>query len=71
MSLCSYRNKIVDNSFQVNIGSDLPARPETFNQNGKPVGITLNTFNVDKAPKTVVHQYDVSNCDLPYISWSY
>ncbi|EMD96783.1 hypothetical protein COCC4DRAFT_142403 [Bipolaris maydis ATCC 48331] len=43
----------------VNVGSDLPARPETFNQNGKPVNITLNTFNVDKAPNTIVHQYDL------------
>ncbi|KAH3910556.1 hypothetical protein HBI56_202860 [Parastagonospora nodorum] len=44
----------------IDIPKALPARPKTFNTQGRECGITLNTFNVIKAPNTIVHQYDVT-----------
>jgi eukaryotic translation initiation factor 2C len=64
---CSYTSSIANNDFQVNVGTDLPSRPQTFNQYGRAVGVTLNTFNVNKAPNTVVHQYDVSYSSSCYV----
>ncbi|RAR09531.1 Piwi-domain-containing protein [Stemphylium lycopersici] len=56
-----HANIIVDNYYQLTAPNSLPQRPKNLNQYGKAVGITLNTFNVDKAPSTVVHQYDASH----------
>ncbi|KAF1839791.1 Piwi-domain-containing protein [Decorospora gaudefroyi] len=44
----------------ITIPSSLPQRPKNFNINGKECAIKLNTFNVAKAPDTIVHQYDLS-----------
>lgn len=55
-----HANLIVDYDPQITIPSALPQRPKNFNTYGRECGITLNTFNVIKAPNTVVHQYDVS-----------
>jgi hypothetical protein len=48
------------NTRQLSIPAALPQRPKNFNTYGKETTITLNTFNVLKAPNTVVHQYDVA-----------
>ncbi|RAR14259.1 Piwi-domain-containing protein [Stemphylium lycopersici] len=50
-----HANIIVDNYYQLTAPNSLPQRPKNLNQYGKAVGITLNTFNVDKAPSTVLH----------------
>ncbi|KAK7193057.1 hypothetical protein DPSP01_007599 [Paraphaeosphaeria sporulosa] len=42
------------------IPGELPRRPGKFNTIGKPVNVTLNTFNVDKFPTQIVYQYDIS-----------
>ncbi|KAF2444106.1 eukaryotic translation initiation factor 2C 2 [Karstenula rhodostoma CBS 690.94] len=42
------------------IPGELPRRPGKLNSVGKPVSVTLNTFNVDKFPTQLVYQYDVS-----------
>ncbi|CAN9089423.1 unnamed protein product [Alternaria alternata] len=44
----------------ITIPGSLPQRPKNFNQFGKAANIMLNTFNVIKAPNTVVHQYDLN-----------
>ncbi|KAF2129769.1 eukaryotic translation initiation factor 2C 2 [Dothidotthia symphoricarpi CBS 119687] len=44
----------------MSIPDTLPQRPKNFNIYGKECAITLNTFNVAKAPSTVVHQYDIA-----------
>lgn len=53
-------NLIFANDHKITIPGSLPQRPKNFNQFGKAANIMLNTFNVIKAPNTVVHQYDVS-----------
>ncbi|KAI8939451.1 hypothetical protein NX059_003228 [Plenodomus lindquistii] len=45
---------------QITLPSSLPTRPKVFNSYGKETSITLNTFNVVKAPDTIVHQYDLN-----------
>lgn len=61
--LASYRprhaNIAVDLEYQFSVPSSLPQRPKNFNTFGKEALITLNTFNVLKAPNTVVYQYDL------------
>jgi eukaryotic translation initiation factor 2C len=61
--LASYRprhaNIKVDLGYQFSVPSSLPQRPKNFNTFGKEALITLNTFNVVKAPNTVVYQYDL------------
>ncbi|KAH9862201.1 hypothetical protein IAQ61_010404 [Plenodomus lingam] len=47
-----------DGGFKIKIPHALPARPKNFNAYGKECAVTLNTFNVTKAPDTIVHQYD-------------
>jgi len=42
------------------VGNRIPDRPAAFNKNGKPTSLILNTFNVEKMPTTIVHQYDVA-----------
>ena len=63
----SYRprhaNVTIDDE-QITLPDSLPQRPKNFNTFGKETSITLNTFNVVKAPSTIVHQYDVSSIDL-------
>jgi len=49
------------NSWKYTVPDTLPQRPAKLNTQGKPINITLNTFNVNGFPTTVVHQYDVSN----------
>ncbi|KAL1800152.1 hypothetical protein ACET3X_000494 [Alternaria dauci] len=44
----------------ITIPGSLPQRPKNFNQFGKAANVMLNTFNVMKAPNTVVHQYDLN-----------
>jgi eukaryotic translation initiation factor 2C len=59
----SYRPRHANMDFnmeQLTIPNALPQRPKNFNTYGKETTITLNTFNVLKAPNTIVHQYDVS-----------
>jgi len=55
-----HNNILFANDHQLTIPGSLPQRPKNFNQFGKAANIVLNTFNVVKAPDTVVHQYDVS-----------
>ena len=61
----SYRPRHANMDFnsrdpQLTIPSALPQRPKNFNSYGKETTIMLNTFNVVKAPNTIVHQYDVA-----------
>jgi hypothetical protein len=46
----------------------LPQRPANFNQYGKACNIILNTFNLEKIPQTLVHQYDVSLPSAPVLT---
>ncbi|KAF1977039.1 eukaryotic translation initiation factor 2C 2 [Bimuria novae-zelandiae CBS 107.79] len=56
-----YRNFNLDTDIhKLTIPAELPQRPAKFNSVGKPMNVTLNTFNVNKFPNTVVYQYDVS-----------
>jgi eukaryotic translation initiation factor 2C len=55
-----HNNIIFTNDYQLTIPGSLPQRPKNFNQYGRAANIVLNTFNVIKAPNTIVHQYDVS-----------
>lgn len=61
----SYRPRHANTDFnsrnsQLAIPAALPQRPKNFNTFGKETTVTLNTFNVIKAPNTTVHQYDVA-----------
>jgi eukaryotic translation initiation factor 2C len=47
-------------SSQQSIPQALPQRPKNLNTYGKECAITLNTFNVLKAPNKVVFQYDIA-----------
>ncbi|KAJ4291053.1 Protein argonaute [Kalmusia sp. IMI 367209] len=56
-----FRNMNLDtNLSKFEIPSSLPQRPAKLNASGKSVLVQLNTFNVDKFPTHIVHQYDVS-----------
>lgn len=56
-----FRNfNIVTNTFEYPIPNSLPQRPNKFNNLGREINLTLNTFNVLQAPNTIVHQYDVA-----------
>lgn len=56
-----YRNFNLDTDIhKLEIPSELPRRPAKFNNLGKAIKVTLNTFNVIKFPTQVVFQYDVS-----------
>lgn len=45
---------------QHTIPAALPQRPKNLNSYGKETTVTLNTFNVLKAPSRTVFQYDVA-----------
>lgn len=60
-SFTRYRNFNLDtNVHKFDIPGELPRRPGKFNSVGKPLNVTLNTFNVDSFPTQLVYQYDVS-----------
>ncbi|KAF2008199.1 eukaryotic translation initiation factor 2C 2 [Amniculicola lignicola CBS 123094] len=42
------------------IPDSLPSRPPKFNNFGREISLTLNTYNVLQSPSTPVHQYDVA-----------
>jgi len=57
-----FRHFVIEtNPSKFDVPASLPQRPKQFNNLGREISLTLNTFNVLQSPTTVVHQYDVSN----------